>query len=188
LRPKKVEEHELLLKLMSVLRKKGYDGSSLSVLAEASGLQKASLYHRFPGGKKAITDAVLDFADVWVKNNIYDVLANSLVDPKERLKKVIRTIDHDLYDNGHEMCLLRALSMDASHGVFGHKIKKSMKMWIDAFTLLGIDFNYSKETAASKAVQVLVNIQGGLVVSESLGSTKPFQAILKSIEKLYIKT
>ena len=61
-------------------------------------------------------------------------------------------------------------------------------MWIDAFTLLGMDFNFSEEIAASKALQVLVNIQGGLVVSESLGSTKPFQAILKSIENLYKKS
>ena len=187
MRPKKVEEQELLLKLMSVLRKKGYDGSSLSVLAEASGLQKASLYHRFPGGKKAITDAVLDFADVWVKSNIYDVLANSTVDPKKRLKQIIKTIGKDLYDNGHEMCLLRALSMDASHGLFGYKIKNSMKMWIEAFTLLGIDFKLSKEIATSKAFQVLVNIQGGLVVSESLGSIDPFQATLKSIENLYVR-
>jgi len=187
LRPKKVEEQELLLKLMSVLCKKGYDGSSLNVLAEASGLQKASLYHRFPGGKKAITDAVLDFADVWVKSNIYDLLANSSVNPEERLKKVIKTIGKDLYDNGHEMSLLRALSMDAGHGLFGHKIKNSMKMWIDAFTLLGIDFKFSKEVAASKAVQVLVNIQGGLVVSESLDSIAPFQTTLRSIEKLYRK-
>lgn len=187
MRPKKVEEQELLLKLMSVLRKKGYDGSSLNVLAEASGLQKASLYHRFPGGKKAITDAVLDFADTWVKSNIYDVLANSSEDPNKRLKKVMKVIGQDLYDNGHEMCLLRALSMDASHGLFGHKIKNSMKMWIEAFTLLGLDFNFSEEVSESKAVQVLVNIQGGLVVSESLGSTKPFQATLKSIENLYKK-
>ena len=188
MRPKKVEEQELLFKLMSVLRRKGYDGSSLNVLAEKSGLQKASLYHRFPGGKKAIADAVLDFADVWVRTNVYDVLANSAINPEKRLKQIIKTIGDDLYDNGHEMCILRALSMDASSGLFGSKIKKSMKMWIDAFILLGVDFKFSNEIAASKALQVIVNIQGGLVVAESLGSTKPFQEILKSIENLYIES
>lgn len=187
MRPKKVEDKKLALNLMSVLRKKGYEGSSLNELAEAAGLKKASLYHRFPGGKKEITEAVLTFADEWVKHNIYDLLTNKSIDIVDRLKTALKVIGEDLYDDGHEMCLLRALSMDAGSGLFGSKIKSSMNLWIDAFTELGKDFGYSEAQASSKALQVLVNIQGGLVVSESLGSTQPFQSILVTIEKLYLK-
>lgn len=172
---------------MSVLRKKGYEGSSLNQLAEAANLNKASLYHRFPGGKKEITDAVLDFADEWVKENIYNLLSDNSIPPKDRLISALKIISEDLYDHGHEMCLLRALSMDAGQGLFGNKIKGSMTTWIDAFTLLGIDLGYGKEEADQKAVQVLVHIQGGLVVSESIGSVEPFKAVLEAIEKLYLK-
>jgi len=172
---------------MSVLRKKGYEGSSLVELAESAGLKKASLYHRFPGGKREITEAVLTFADDWVKSNIYDLLTNKSIKVEVRLDMVIKTIAEDLYDNGHEMCLLRALSMDSGSGLFGDKIKNSMAMWINAFTQLGRDFEFDNEIASSKAVQALVNIQGGLVVSESLGSTSPFQSILLTIKKLYLK-
>jgi len=173
---------------MSVLRKKGYEGSSLNQLAEAAGLKKASLYHRFPGGKKEITDAVLDFADEWVKEHVYELLSDSSITPKDRLNKVIKIINEDLYDYGHEMCLLRALSMDAGQGLFGNKIKGSMTTWIDAFTVLGIDFGYDKEIAVKKAVEVLVHIQGALVVSESLGSVAPFNEVLLAIENMYIKS
>lgn len=187
LRPKKIEDRKLILNLMSVLRNKGYEGSSLNQLAEAAGLNKASLYHRYPGGKKEITDVVLDFADEWVKNNIYNLLSDSTILPKDRLQQALKIINEDLYDHGHEMCLLRALSMDAGLGLFENKIKGSMTTWIDAFTLLGIDFGYSKEKAAENAVRVLVHIQGGLVVAESIGSTAPFEIALEAIEKMYLK-
>ena len=187
MRPKKIEDKKLILNLMSVLRKKGYEGSSLNQLAEAAGLKKASLYHRFPGGKKEITDAVLDFAEEWVREHIHKLLSDGSIAPEERLQQVLKVISEDLYDYGHEMCILRALSMDAGQGLFDVKIKGSMNTWIDGFTKLGIDFGLSKEVATQKAVQVLVHIQGGLVVSESLGSVEPFKAVLKAIEGLYVK-
>jgi len=54
MRPQKVNNTELVKGLLNVFRSKGYDGASLNDLAVASGLQKASLYHRFPNGKKEI--------------------------------------------------------------------------------------------------------------------------------------
>ncbi len=173
---------------MSVLRKKGYEGSSLNQLAEAAGLNKATLYHRFPGGKKAITDAVLDFAHEWVKEHIYDLVVNASVPAEDRLNEVIDVINEDLYDHGHEMCLLRALSMDAGQGLFEQKIKNMMNTWLEAFTILGEDFGFSKEEAEQKAVEVLAHIQGGLVVCEGLGSVAPFETIMKAIKDMYIKS
>lgn len=187
MRPKKIEDRELILNLMSVLRKKGYEGSSLNQLADAAHLNKASLYHRFPGGKKEIADVVLDFTDEWVKEHIYELLSKSSIAPQERLDLVLKAIGEDLYNNGNEMCLLRALSIDDSQGMFGDKIKCSMSTWIDAFTLLGIDFGFSKKESAEKAIQVLIQIQGGLVVSDGLGSLTPFKNVLQTLKDMYMK-
>ena len=57
----KVSEEEVVQKLFQVFRLKGFDGASLSDLAEATGLKKASLYHRYPGGKQEMAAAVMDF-------------------------------------------------------------------------------------------------------------------------------
>ena len=171
---------------MSVLRRKGYEGSSLNELAEAANLNKASLYHRYPGGKKEIADTVLDFTHNWVQEHIYQLLLQSTTPPKKRLHLVLKLIGEDLYNKGHEMCLLRTLSIDDSHGMFGGKIKDIMTTWIKGFTFLGIDFGYTEKEAANKAVQVLVHIQGGLVISDGLGSVEPFAAMLEAIEKIYI--
>ena len=55
-----VAKDALLPALTETFRRHGYDGASLATLACATGLQKASLYHHFPGGKQAMAEAVLD--------------------------------------------------------------------------------------------------------------------------------
>ena len=42
-----------------VFRAHGYEGATLSVITEATGLGKGSLYHFFPGGKEELAAAVL---------------------------------------------------------------------------------------------------------------------------------
>jgi len=53
-----IEDDDLICKLTDVFRNVGYDGASLAVLADATGLKKASLYHRFPGGKEQMAEEV----------------------------------------------------------------------------------------------------------------------------------
>ena len=184
MRPQKVEDEQLISGLMSVLRSKGYEGSSLNELASGSGLQKASLYHRFPEGKKEIALAVLNYVNTWVENNLYNILIDKSLKPKKRLNLVIENINN-LYNNGEKSCVLNALSMDSSVSLFALEIKKIMQLWIDGFTELGIDIGFKKKLAAENALQVLISIQGSLVISKGLGSSTPFLSALKSIEIMY---
>ncbi len=47
----RVSEDFVLDKIAAVFRLHGYEGASIRLLAQATGLERASLYHRFPGGK-----------------------------------------------------------------------------------------------------------------------------------------
>ncbi|MBF2707732.1 TetR/AcrR family transcriptional regulator [Flavobacterium soyangense] len=184
MRPQKVEDKALLIGLMSVLSSKGYDGSSLNELAESSGLQKASLYHRFPAGKKEITSAVLNYVNEWIHKNIYLLLINQSITPAERLNEAIKNINN-LYNDGESICILRSLSMNTGIEIFGEQIKETMQLWINGFTAFGKDCGYEDAVAQEKAYQVLVNIQGSLIVSKGLNSTNPYKAALKSIQDMY---
>jgi len=110
MRPQKIDDQTLLSGLMTVLSAKGYDGASLNDLAASSGLQKASLYHRFPGGKKDITLAVLQFVDRWIKINIVKNLNDQSKLPADRLLIGLEKIN-ELYNEGRTTCILRALSL-----------------------------------------------------------------------------
>jgi len=187
MRPQKVEDNVLLAGLMSVLRSKGYEGASLNDLAASSGLQKASLYHRFPGGKKEITAAVLGFVNQWVEKQVYEPLTNEKLAPAKRLTRTLANID-ELYASGEECCIFRALSMDTGMELFGPQIKASMQLWIDGFTALGLAFGFSKKQSTDKALQVLINIQGSLVVCKGLDSLAVFQNTVTLIKNMYKKT
>lgn len=185
MRPQKVNDQDLLEGLMSVIRSKGYDGSSLNELAGSSGLQKASLYHRFPNGKKEITSVVLGYVEKWVADNILSLLSDTTIKPNERLKKVIINID-DLYGGGEKTCILRALTMDSNIELFGKQLNQIMTQWITGFSTLGIAFGLSDDDAKSKAEQTLILIQGSLIVSKAMSNLTPFQKTLASIKTMYI--
>lgn len=185
MRPQKVEDTDLLNGLMAVLRAKGYDGASLNELASASGLQKASLYHRYPGGKKAIALAVLNYVDEWVEQHVLELLSNTQISAEERLEKAIENINQ-LYNNGATACLLRAMSTDNSLQLFGKEIRSSMQKWLDGFSTLGQDLGLKKQDADQKAMEALIAVQGSLVVAKTFGSTGPFQDALRRIKLMYM--
>ena len=65
----KVDEDALLDRLSNVFRTHGFEGASLSLISKETGLQRASLYHRFPGGKEDMAKAVLERAWRWLDDH-----------------------------------------------------------------------------------------------------------------------
>ena len=68
---------ELLPLLAEVFRAHGYEGATLSLIGEATGLGKGSLYHFFPGGKQQMATEVLAEIDGWFEANIFAALRSS---------------------------------------------------------------------------------------------------------------
>ncbi|WP_298903162.1 TetR/AcrR family transcriptional regulator [uncultured Psychroserpens sp.] len=184
MRPQKVQDEQMLNGLMAVMRAKGYDGASLKELSEATGLKKASLYHRFSGGKKDMASAVLAHLEGIVNTHIYKVLTDESRPHTERLGKVISGIN-DMYKGGLETCMYRSLSLDSGISLFGDQIKQGIDLWINSFISFGMDRGMSRKEATQKANQTFIEIQGSLVLSKSIGSTQPFADVLKAIRKRY---
>lgn len=185
MRPQKVLEKEMLLGLTKVFRSKGYEGASLQELAEATGLKKASLYHRFPKGKQEMATAVIEHLDKWVEENIFHVLLDENMPLQHRLKTGLDNI-RTLYDNGNEVCIMRALSMETGLTLFEEQINIGMKRWIDAFYKFGIALNYSPDEAKRNALQTLIEIQGGLIVTKGMKDLGIFKKMLQKIENRYL--
>lgn len=187
MRPQKVDDQQLLTGFMSVFRTKGYDGASLNELADATGLQKASLYHRYPGGKKDIALAVLGFVNQWIDRNIVEVLSNKNVTPQSRLLQVMGNINQ-LYDSGKSICILRSLSMSNSLDLFRPELKLAMNRWMDSFYQLGKEMGISDSISKEMAVNVLIKIQGSLVVAKTMDDLTIFKNVIKEIEGMYLKS
>jgi AcrR family transcriptional regulator len=69
----------VLRALGEVFRAHGYEGASLTLITEATGLGKGSLYHLFPGGKEQMAAEVLADIDGWFELNIYAPLLEGCI-------------------------------------------------------------------------------------------------------------
>ena len=185
MRPQKVEDTDFIVAAMTVIRDNGYEGASLNDLAKAIGLKKASLYHRFPMGKKEIAQAVLEFVDKWFDANITDVIDDKTKSPQQRLITALENIK-EIYEDGNRACIMKAVSMNPGLELFSDELNTSMNKWISAFRKLAIAFGFDEETSENMASQVLIGIQGSLIVSKGLKSNDYFLNTLNNIEKMYL--
>lgn len=184
MRPQKIDNTVLLERLSEVFRSKGYEGSSLNDLATSAGLKKASLYHRFPGGKEEIAAAVLQFTEAWGKKHVEDVIRDTKKPARQRLQDALQNIDI-LYAQGEKTCILRALSTDTGIDSLGELIQVTMQKWLDSFTFFAKDIGYTPEEATQKATQTLINIQGALIISKGLNDKRIFKNALHNLTTLY---
>lgn len=185
MRPQKINDTELINRLFTVLRTKGYDGASLNDLASASGLQKASLYHRFPGGKKDIVLAVLNHIGEWTQQQLITIVENPHTTPLEKLTTILDNINN-LYQSGNSPCITQTLSMENSALLFSEQLKEGIKIWLNTFSKLAIEFGKDTQTSNEIANQVIIQIQGSLILSKAINTTNPFSTALQTIKKLYI--
>jgi len=185
MRPQKVSDNEVLTGLSKVFRSNGYEGASIKDLAEATGLKKASLYHRFPNGKEEMAEAVLNHIDQWVEKHIFQALTDESLSPQLRLKKGLTKIS-TLYNGGEEACIFRALSMREGLALFEEQVNSGMKQWIAAFQKVGLALGLSSTKAKENALQALINIQGSLVVAKGMNDIKIFEKTLRIIKNKYL--
>lgn len=179
-RPQGVNDEELLQRLARVFRDVGYEGASLALLSQAAGLQKASLYHRFPGGKQQMADEVLKAALAWYGENILQRLHGDGA-PAERLALVARQLNA-YYSGGRQACLLNVLaSPPMQHGPSSDAIKGAFQALIAAFAHLAEDAGFDPATARRRAERSVMGFHGSLVLSRGLGSPRPFANFLVSL-------
>ena len=181
-RPVKIEDSVLLKKLSDVFRDVGYEGASLAMLSEATGLKKASLYHRFPGGKEQMAGEVMSSAGAWLTEHILTPLKSS-GPPEARIQAMIRNLDQ-FYSGGRQACLLNMLSSPrANRGPFARLIKNTFKAWIEALSAVLADAEFDENTARFRAERAIALLEGSLVVSRGMGTTRPFRTCLANLER-----
>lgn len=157
----------------------GFEGASLSRIAEATGLQRASLYHRFPKGKQQMADAVLARTDVWFMEHILAPMQGEGT-PAARLAEVIRRLSA-FYVGGRKSCLLDTLSIGQEEGVIRDHVKATLEAWRGVFAAAAREAGATAAAARNRAEQAIASIQGGLVLARVLGEPRPFTRALRDL-------
>jgi len=183
-RPSKVDSGTALAAIRNVFREHGFDGASLTLLAEATGLQRASLYHRYPGGKDDMAEAAVDSIAAFLEREVFANLANG-APWRDRLRVLCRQLDA-YYDGGRTLCLLAAFSFGSVPEAVRKKARKVAGQWQDHLVSLVVEAGCSEGRAQAIAEQILVEIQGGLIVAALMNDAAPFRAVLDRLPTLVL--
>lgn len=181
-RPQIIDDDALIERLSHTFRAVGYEGASLARLAKAAGMQKPSLYHRFPGGKRQMAQEVLSSARDWYGEHVFDPLAGD-GPPSERVAVVVRALN-SFYDRGKQACLLNLLSQPPGESSpFAEPIRRMFAALIDAFAGIAREAGCSANDAKERAGRVVALLHGSLVVARGLDSSAPFHAFTASLPR-----
>ncbi len=178
MRPSKISDQRLFAGLADLFRKKGYDGTSYADLRKATGLVQASLYHRFPGGKADMVNALLSQVDREFSEYVLRP-AFEPGPPLARARKIARRIGA-FYKSGAKWCLLDTLTLAESRATLAHA-RRSMQFWVNAFARLARQAGLPAATARKRAEEAVAAIEGALIVSRVLHNRRPFLRVLASL-------
>lgn len=165
--------------LLKLFRQYGYDGATLSKIAEATGLGKASLYHHFPGGKEEMMTSVLDYLEGWLGKN----LLPSLQGDKTAQIKLQRMGDRllELYEGGEQPCLFAILLSGSARDTFHVQVQRLFETWIAAIAEVLMGEKMEKSVAKQKAEKAIILVQGSLILSQGLNDVQIFQRVIGNL-------
>jgi TetR/AcrR family transcriptional repressor of lmrAB and yxaGH operons len=167
---------------LDLFRTYGFEGVSLKRLADATGLEKASLYYRYPGGKDEIALAVAQDVIVWFQSNVFEPLART--GPTRRRVSFVAERLREFYSGGSKACLTDVLSIPGGSEELHVALRGAMQAWLNAFTQIARDSGIAPAMARSRAEEAIVRIEGSLVLARVLGDTAAFERVLKLLPDL----
>ncbi|MBB5189776.1 AcrR family transcriptional regulator [Silvimonas terrae] len=167
---------EVVDTLMQVFRDYGYDGASLSILSEATGLGRSSLYHYFPNGKSDMGTAVLLRAGEFVRDNMLAPLA-AQGDPRARMQAFAAALD-TFYAGGKNACLTNVFAVGEAGDLFGKRLGERLQILINALADVAHEAGFADADARRRAEDVVISIHGALVVSHAMGDTAIFRRVV----------
>ncbi len=170
------ERDDIVPVLADVFRRYGFDGASLALIGKHCGLGKGSLYHFFPGGKDEMAAAVLAEIDAWFAEHVFRPLRNS-DDPQRAVAQMFQVLDV-YFQGGDRICLAGLFVMGTGRDRFAIKVKDYFAIWRETLADALARMEFEAPAAAAFAEEILINIEGALILARALGDPVPFSRML----------
>ncbi len=174
----KISREDAIERIAEEFRRHGYAATSVSRIAEATGLGRASLYHHFPGGKEEMVREV--FRKVGEEVGQILGLLRAPGDPRERILASMHAVDR-FYGGGAKNCLLGSMVLSGGLDLFADELGGAFGAWVDALRGVLEDAGIPSKVAQRRAEDAVVRLQGALVVTRGTRDPKFFQRMLKEL-------
>lgn len=181
----------IIEKTASVFNKKGFVGTTLSDMEEATGLTKGSIYNNF-ANKDEVALAVFDF-NLKTVNDLINAEMGKYDSAKDQLLSYVKVYGTNVFDSpfpgGGCPILNTAVESDDTHPELKKKASHAILAWINKVVSLiekGIKQKEFRSSVNSKetATLIVASIEGAIMISRVTGKSNYLKRVMNSIEKL----
>lgn len=177
---------ELLFKLVAALRRRGYDATTMADLAAASGLDKASLYHHFPGGKADIARAaMLAVVEGFQRGAVKAERAGT--PPAERLERQFSLL-RAYFGDPSQVCLMASLAASDRDEQTAEDLRAVFEGWIGALASTLRAAGIARGEARRRAEEAVALIEGALIVARGTGNPAVLNRVLRDLPTRLLRT
>lgn len=176
-----LDRSDVVLALAGVFRRRGFEGGSLSVIQQETGVGRGSLYHFFPAGKTDMARAVLDQVNEWFEEKIFGPLRTAS-DPRAAIEDMSREVAA-YFLSRERVCLFAAITLGEEQETFATAVKAYFTDWVDALAGVLRGAGLPPQEAADRALDAVAAIQGGLILARAYGDDATFLGIVERTEK-----
>lgn len=173
-----------------IFNTKGYAGTSLSDLTEATGLTKGSIYGNFES-KEQVALAVFDYNYFRIHHNTHDLI-NKAITYREKLL-IYSTVYHDFMESSFPLggcpILNTAIEADDTNRLLKNRVVEAILKWKENILKLIQEGSLAGEfkpvmDGSQMALSIIALIEGGVMIAKVTDSQKNLDEVLKTVEML----
>jgi AcrR family transcriptional regulator len=169
---------DVIAQLAEVFRSHGYEGASLSLITEATGLGKGSLYNLFPRGKEQMAEEVLAHIDNWFERHVFAPLREDA--SGDGVAVMFDAVDR-YFESGGRVCLVGVFALGSARDHFGKAVREYFKAWQHALASALRRQGFAPPEAKQCAEDILLGIQGALVLARANDDRNVFRRAIKRL-------
>jgi AcrR family transcriptional regulator len=166
--------------LRGVFLDAGYAGASLTRLAAATELGKASLYHYYPGGKAEMAQTLVREAIYQLQLEVFSPLSRG-GPPEDQLLACIDGFSRYVA-GGQQNCIISLFTAEQAPVVDGRQIAAQFDDWCRQLAEPYVALGQKPKAALRSARQLLAGLYGALALSQLLGDPKEYRRGAKRLK------
>ena len=178
----KIDKTELLHRCWEVFHRHGYYGTSISMLADATGLGKSGLMHHHLS-KEGLMHAVMDFAQNSFRDYVLSVAGEDLP-PGQRLEKLLRR-QNRLAKHERRGCFFANTALETGReGLFNRYVEEAFDEWQAAVANI-LSAVMPPEKARDTAYRLLLEYEGAVTLYKLTGNEQHLEQMVARAAALF---
>jgi AcrR family transcriptional regulator len=169
-----------------LFRARGYHGTSLKQVTEASGAPIGSVYHFFPGGKVELAEAVLASTGASYRA-LFELIADAAPDPVTAIGDFFEGAAAVLEETGYlDACPIGTVALEVASS--DERLRRAtdavFASWAEAAVTRLEAAGVGPAAARDLATTLIAGIEGGFMLSRAARSPEPMRTVGRAMGRL----